>query len=99
MGLPGLWSVIFVRAVVKDPAGCVVPLPDFGDDAAAFRGDDPLGIPEARISRLYPTAHTLACLRIAAPVARATSQGSLPTCPAQLWSGGFRTRQTAYGIS
>jgi hypothetical protein len=36
-GLPGSWAVLFVRAVVEDPAGCVPPLAQGGEDAVAFR--------------------------------------------------------------
>ncbi len=71
-----------MRAVVTDPAGCVAPSPYCGGDAAAFREGDPLGIPKTRISRLNPTAHTLACLRFAGLVAEtvarlATGSGGL----------------------
>ncbi len=36
-GLPGSWAVLFVCAVVEDPAGCKPPLAHRGEVAVAFR--------------------------------------------------------------
>ena len=70
MGLPGFWAVLFVRAVVEDPAGCGSLLAHGGGAAAAFRRSKALGTRKViGFVAAWPTAHTLACLRIDAPVA------------------------------
>jgi len=69
-GLPGFWAVLFVRAVVEDPAGCGPLLAHDAEAAVAFRRSNTLGTRNViAFVAAWPTAHTLACLRIAAPVA------------------------------
>jgi hypothetical protein len=77
-GLPGCWAVLFVRAVVEDPAGCDTPSPFDGEVAIAFRYFETLSIRDGiAFVAAWPTAHTLACLRFAehvtALVARLTT--------------------------
>jgi len=73
-GLPGAWAVLFLRAVVQDPAGCESLLAHLTE-----RSPSPSGIttPSAPgiscVSRLIPTAHTLAYLRF---TARVTTNGA-----------------------
>ena len=73
--LPGYWAVLFVRAVVKHPAGYDPSLPLLlfekihGEAAIAFTENRTLGIRNEYSFRGHvPTAHTLACLRFADPV-------------------------------
>ena len=84
MGLPGVWTVLLLRAVVVHPAGCSLSPPYCGETAIAFEEFDPLGTRDDVVFvAAFPTAHTLARLRIAgrvtAPVARlATGWAGLP---------------------
>ena len=77
----------FVRAVVRDPAGCDPSSPVLhGAAAVAFRQFNALGTPVWHSFRGYqPTAHRLACLRIAGPVAGAVAR--LATGPGGLTPG------------
>ena len=69
MGLPGSWIVRLLRAVVVHPAGCCLSLPSCGETAIAFGLFDILGTREKLVFvAAYPTAHTLARLRIAGRV-------------------------------
>jgi len=64
-GLPGCWAVLFQRAVVVDPAGCVSLLAHRAETAVAFRLHEALGTQHERyFGAVMPTAHSLACLRI-----------------------------------
>lgn len=82
-GLPGSWAVLFVRAVVEDPAESDIPSPRDGDADIAFGQSNALGTRKHKyFGAAWPTAHTFACLRIAGgvatPVARlATDPGGL----------------------
>ncbi len=68
-GLPGFWAVLFLRAVVEDPAGCGPLLAHDAEAAVAFRRNNTLGTRNGiAFVAAWPTAHTLAYLRIAAPV-------------------------------
>ena len=68
-GIPGAWAILFVRAVVDDPAGCDHPSPALGAVAVAFRLFNTLGTRNADSFRGYlPTAHTLTYLRFAESV-------------------------------
>ncbi len=68
-GLPGFWAVLFVRAAVEDPAGCDPLLAHDAEAAVAFRQSNALGTRNViAFVAAWPTAHTLVCLRIAAPV-------------------------------
>ena len=68
-GLPGAWAILFVRAVVFDPAGCNRPSPVLGAVAIAFELTEALGTRNLCQFRSYlPTAHSLAYLRIAESV-------------------------------
>ena len=84
MGLPGVWTVLLLRAVVVHPAGCSLSPPNCGESAVAFEESNPLGTRDDIVFvAAFPTAHTLARLRIAgrvaAPVARlATGWAGLP---------------------
>ena len=72
--IPGAWAILFVRAVVLDPAGCDHPSPVLGEVAVAFRRVNTLGTRNRRLRRTcffrgyLPTAHSLACLRFAESV-------------------------------
>ena len=74
--LPGYWAVLFVRAMVKHPAGYAAPSPLLlveeihADGAIAFTEKRPLGIRNVYSFRgRSPMAHTLARLRFADLVA------------------------------
>jgi len=96
-GLPGFWAVLFVRAVVEDPAGCSSLLAHVGEAAVAFRQSNALGTRNViAFVAAWPTAHTLAYLRIDAPVtgnaARlATGPGGLTLDRAGFAPAGRRT--------
>ena len=96
-GLPGFWVVLFVRAVVEDPAGCGPLLALVGGAAAAFRQSNALGTRKViGFVAAWPTAPSLACLRIAAPVAGcaarlATGPGGLTPDRAGFAPAGRRT--------
>ena len=71
-GLPGYWTVLFVRAVVQHPAGYDLASPlllfekIYGEAAIAFTKNRTLGIRNKDSFRGHnPTAHTLARLRFA----------------------------------
>ncbi len=97
-GLPGSWAVLFVRAVVEDPAGCKPPLAHGGEVAVAFRRFKTFGTRNGIIFvAAWPTAHTFAYLRIAgpvtAPVARlATDPGGLTPGRTGFAPAGRRTK-------
>ena len=85
MGLPGSWVVLFLRAVVVHPAGCGLPSPTpCREDRCCLQEIQTPGLPECTLfEAAFPTAHTLARLRIASrittTVARlATGWGGLP---------------------
>ena len=84
MGLPGSWVVLFLRAVVVHPAGRNPPALLLRGAAIAFELSNALGTQNGIVFvAAFPTAHTLARLRIAgrvtASVARlATGLGGPP---------------------
>ena len=68
-GIPGAWAILFMRAVVQDPAGCNRPSHALGAVTVVFRCGNTLDTREfASFVAAPPTAHTLACLRIAESV-------------------------------
>ena len=68
-GIPGAWAILFVRAVVYDPAGCDHPSPISRCGRCCLQARQYLGHPETCFFRGYlPTAHSLACLRFAESV-------------------------------
>ena len=100
MGLPGVWTVLLLRAVVVHPAGCSLSPPYCGETAIAFEEFDPLGTRDDVVFvAAFPTAHTLARLRIAGRVLPRPSQGSLPAGRACPSPRGARTRWTMNRIS
>jgi hypothetical protein len=75
VGLPGAWTVLLLRAVVVHPAGCSLPSPSCGETAIAFKGRNPLGTrDEPLFGAAFPTAHSLAYLRIAGRVAASVAR-------------------------
>ena len=75
MGLPGAWTVLLLRAVVVHPAGCGLPSPCCGETAVAFGVSNPLGTRNDIVFiAAFPTAHTLARLRIAGRVAASVAR-------------------------
>jgi hypothetical protein len=83
--LPGSWVVLFVRAVVEHPTGYdpSSPQPLFeeihGRAVVAFRRFSPLRIRDhMAFEAAYPTAHTLAFLRFAGPVAKTVARSPMP---------------------
>jgi len=75
VGLPGVWTVLLLRAVVVHPAGCALPSPCCGETAVAFGEINPLGTRDDVIFvAAFPTAHTLARLRIAGRVAASVAR-------------------------
>jgi hypothetical protein len=73
-GLPGAWAVLFLRAVVQDPAGCETLLAHLTERSPSPSGiTNPSAPGISNFSRLIPTAHTLAYLRFAA---RVTTNGA-----------------------
>ena len=97
-GLPGAWAVLFLRAVVQDPAGCDSPSPIVRRSRRRLQAIQHPGHPEWHSFRgTTATAHLLACLRIAervtAPVARlAIGLGGLTPGRAGLAPAGRRTK-------
>ena len=98
--LPGYWAVLFVRATVDTPRQVRHPLAlSSGHGTAVFRLVEPLGhLGNMRFGAASP--------RLTRSHAYASPDGyplrrkaSLPTCRAQLWPGGFRTRWTTHRIS
>ena len=70
VGLPGVWTVPLLRAVVVHPAGCALPKPFCGEAAIALGQSNALGTRDGLVFvAAFPTAHTLARLRIAGRVA------------------------------
>jgi hypothetical protein len=70
VGLPGAWTVLLLRAVVVHPAGCDLPSPYSGKPAVAFGSCNALGTRDDIVFvAAFPTAHSLARLRIAGRVA------------------------------
>jgi hypothetical protein len=98
-GLPGSWAVLFVRAVVDDPAGCAPPLAHDGEGAVAFRTLKSLGTRNVTISWLHNPRPTRSRAYASPSALPHPSQGSLPTGRAHPWSGGFRTRWTTNEVS
>ena len=98
-GIPGAWAILFVRAVVYDPAGCDHPSPVLGEVAVAFRRVNTLGTrkhvsfvatyPRPTRSRAYASPNPLP----------SPAQGSLPAGRAHPWPGGFRTRWMTNKVS
>ena len=75
MGLPGVWTVLLLRAVVVHPAGCSLPSPWCGETAVAFGRSNTLGTRNDIVFvAAFPTAHTLARLRIAGRVAASVAR-------------------------
>jgi hypothetical protein len=103
-GLPGYWTVLFLRAVVQHPAGYGISSPlllfekIYGEAAIAFRKFRSLGIRNEYSFRDHlPTARTLACLRFAdlvtQTVARlATGSGGLTPRRAGFAPAGQKTK-------
>ncbi len=104
MGLPGYWAVLFVRAVTQHPAGRDLSSPlllfekIYGEVSIAFAKNRTLGIRDEYSFRGHvPTAHTLACLRFAGPVAEtvarlATGSGGLTPGRAGFAPAGQQTK-------
>ena len=68
-GIPGAWAILFVRAVVVDPAGCNRPSPALGAVTVVFRRSKTLDTRKLiNFVAAQPTAHMLAYLRIAESV-------------------------------
>jgi hypothetical protein len=69
-GLPGYWTVLFVRALVEHPAGYAPLLARFSPGALLpSMKSSTLGIrKDYRFRGRSPTARTFACLRIASPI-------------------------------
>ena len=98
-GIPGAWAILFVRAVVYDPAGCDHPSPVLGEVAVAFRRVNTLGTrkhvsfvatyPRPTRSRAYASPNPLP----------SPAQGSLPAGRAHPSPGGFRTRWMTNKVS
>ena len=98
-GIPGAWAILFVRAVVLDPAGCDHPSPVLGEVAVAFRRVNTLGTrkhvsfvatyPRPTRSRAYASPNPLP----------SPAPGSLPAGRAHPWPGGFRTRWMTNKVS
>jgi len=103
-GLPGYWTVLFVRAVVQHPAGYGPSSPlllfekIYGEAAIAFRKFRPLGIRNEDSFRDHvPTARTLAYLRFAGLVTEAgarlaTGSGGLTPRRAGFAPAGQKTK-------
>ena len=98
-GIPSAWAILFVRAVVIDPAGCDHPSPVLGEVAVAFRRVNTLGTrkhvsfvatyPRPTRSRAYASPNPLP----------SPAQGSLPAGRAHPSPGGFRTRWMTNKVS
>ena len=72
MGLPGAWTVLLLRAVVVHPAGSGFPSPYWRGNRRGLQAKRHPQHPGRHNFRgCFPTAHTLACLRVARRVAAA----------------------------
>ena len=78
-GIPGAWAILFVRAVVIDPAGCVPPLAHL-----SVRSPSPSGYPRpsapgifANFGATYPRP-TRSCTYASPDPLPVPAQGSLP---------------------
>jgi hypothetical protein len=105
-GLPGYWTVLFVRTVVQHPAGYGISSPllllekIYGEAAIAFTENRTLGIRNEYSFRGHvPTARTLAYLRFAGLVTEAVARLTTRLGRAHPSPGGFRTRWTENEIS
>src|SRR5215469_2593188 len=93
-GLPDDWSILLSTRRSRPPRRLHRPLDHGGNNAAAFRHHDVLGI---RNDEDYETAFprlTLSHAYASAPRSPSASQGLLPACGSALWPGGIRTRWT-----
>jgi hypothetical protein len=97
-GLPGAWAVLFLRAVVQDPARCESLLAHLTETTAiAFRQCESLGTRNVPLFEAKLTAHTLAYLRIASRVTAtgarlATGSGGLTLGRAGFAPAGRQTK-------
>ena len=99
-GLPGAWAILFVRAVLFDPAGCDAPLAPL-----TVRSPSPSGPPRPSAPGMHSISG-LSCPRPTRSRAYASpkplpspAQGSLPAGRAHPWPGGFRTRWMTNKVS
>src|SRR5215831_2052592 len=98
-GLPGVWAVLFVRAMVEHPAGDVPLLARFSQgsllpsgSSAPWASGKTIGFGAA-----CPMAHTFACLRFASHISEAvarlaTSLGGLTFSRTGFAPAGRRTK-------
>ena len=90
-GYPSAWAILFVRAVVFDPAGCNRPSPALGAVTVVFRRIKTLDTRKVtNFVAAQPTAHSLAYLRIAdraLPAIRYRLRRRLATGPGGLTLG------------
>jgi hypothetical protein len=88
-GLPGNWVVLFVRAEVVHPAGCVMSSPSLGHHAVAFRLRKALGTRDWDFGAAFLPAQTFAYLRIAAHVAEDVARLATERSGSDLTRAGF----------
>ena len=75
MGLPGCWVVLLLRAVVVHPTECPLPSPVRGENGCNLQAQvDPRHSEHTTFRGCIPTAHVLACLRIADGIAAAVAR-------------------------
>ncbi len=99
-GLPGFWAVLFVRAVVEDPAGCGPLLAHLRSGRRRLQAVQRLGHPECHSFRgcmahgphvRVPTHRRARC--------RTRRKARYRPGRAHPWPGGFRTRWTTNRVS
>ena len=92
-GLPGAWAILFVRAVVQDPAGCNRPSPVLGAVTVVFRCGNTLDTRKSDsfrgCSTHGPHARVPTHRRIRYRLRRKARYRPGRAHP---WPGGFRTR-------
>ena len=75
VGLPGCWVVLLLRAVVVHPTECPLPSPVRGENGCNLQAQvDPRHSEHTTFRGCIPTAHVLACLRIADGIAAAVAR-------------------------
>ena len=99
-GIPGAWAILFVRAVLNDPAGCVPPLAHLAVRSLLPSGDlIPWAPGNIFLSWLHGPRPTRSRAYASPSPLPSPAQGSLPAGRAHPSPGGFRTRWMTNKVS
>ena len=98
--IPGAWAILFVRAVVYDPAGYVPPLAHLSVRSLLPSGDlMPWAPGNIFLSWLHGPRPTRSRAYASPNPLPSPAPGSLPAGRAHPWPGGFRTRWMTNKVS